>query len=244
MQQGTAGRDSPRVVTFDLFSALTDSRRGAAAAFGEIAAERGWSVPGEELYDVWDRHNKEQQRRAVAGARTSFRELSLAALRLAYEQLGLRGRPEADLDLLWRSVARWPLWADVAEGVAAVAAHASVGILSNVDDELVVTTRAYPLVDPRWVLTSQRLGAFKPGPAIYLRAARAAPGLVHVAASARDVRGALEAGIPTVRLVRPGHRVDPGGPAPTVEISDARDLPGALAQLGRAGQDSTRIWNG
>ncbi|OZM80194.1 HAD family hydrolase [Pseudonocardia sp. MH-G8] len=241
MQQGATDRHFPRVVTFDLFSALTDSRRGGAAAFTEIAAGRGWSVPGEELYDVWDRNNKEQQRRAAAGARTSFRELSLHALRLAYDELGLHGQPEGDLDLLWRSAARWPLWPDVEKGVTAVAAHASVGILSNVDDELVVTTRAHRLVDPRWVLTSQRLGAFKPAPEIYLRALRAAPGLVHVAASARDVRGALEAGIPTIRLARAGHRVDPEGPAPTVEVTDARDLPAALAQLD---QDSTRIWNG
>ena len=104
-----------------------------------------------------------------------------------------------------------------------------------------VTTRAYRLVDPRWVLTSQRLEAFKPAPAIYRRALRAAPGLVHVAASARDVRGALEAGIPTIRLARAGHRVDPEGPAPIVEVADARELPAALAQLD---QDSTRIWNG
>ncbi|WP_345606721.1 HAD family hydrolase [Pseudonocardia adelaidensis] len=243
MQQGNAG-DFPRVVTFDLFSAMTDSRRGAAAAFTEIAAVRGWSVAGEELYDVWDRHNKEQQRRAAFGPSTSFRALSRAALRLAYDQLGLDGCPEADLDLLWRSVARWPLWGDVEDGISAVAARAAVGILSNVDDALVVTTRAYPLVDPRWVLTSERLEAFKPAPAIYLRALRAAPGLVHVAASARDVRGALEAGIPTIRLVRPGHRLDPEGPAPTVEVTDARELPAAFAQLERGGQDSTRIRNG
>lgn len=220
---------------------MTDSRRGAAAAFTEIAAVRGWSVPGEELYEVWDGHNKEQQRRAAFGPSTSFRALSRDALRLAYDQLGLQGRPEADLDLLWRSAARWPLWGDVEDGISAVAAHAAVGILSNVDDALVVTTRAYPLVDPQWVLTSERLEAFKPAPAIYLRALRAAPGLVHVAASARDVRGALEAGIPTIRLVRPGHRLDPEGPAPTVEVVDARELPAALAQLERGGQDSTRI---
>lgn len=29
------------IVTFDLFSALTDSRTGASAAFGGIAGERG-----------------------------------------------------------------------------------------------------------------------------------------------------------------------------------------------------------
>ncbi|MBW0102737.1 HAD family hydrolase [Pseudonocardia sp. KRD291] len=233
MQQVSRDREPSRVVTFDLFSALTDARRGASAAFTALGAEHGWKVAGEEVYDVWDRHNKEQQRRAGADAPTTFRALSLEALHAAYDHLGLRGRPGADIDLLWRSVAQWPLWSDVEDGVSAVAAGASVGILSNVDDELVVTTRAHRLVDPRWVLTSEGLGAFKPSPEIYRRALRAAPGLVHVAASARDVRGALEAGIPTIRLVRPGHRIDPDGPAPTLEVDDARELPAALAQLDR-----------
>ena len=232
MQEGLSRRDVPLVVTFDLFSALTDSRRGAAAAFAGIAAARGWPVPGEQLYDVWDRHNKELQRRAGAG--TSFRELSRTALRAAYDELGMAGDAASDLDLLWRGVGDWPLWPDVEDGVAAVAARAAVGILSNVDDDLVVTTRAHRLVDPRWVLTSERLGAYKPSPEIYRRARRAAPGLVHMAASARDVRGALEAGIPTVRLVREGHRVDPDGPVPIVEVTDARDLPAALDRLERS----------
>ena len=229
MEPGEPIREPVRVVTFDLFSALTDARSGGTATFAVLAAERGWPVRGDRVYDVWDRHNKEQQRRA--GARTSFREVSVTALRAAYDQLGLAGRAEADLDRVWHGVADWPLWPDVADGVGAVAGQCPVGILSNVDDDLVVTTRAYRLVDPRWVLTSQRLGAFKPAPEIYRRAARAAPGLVHVAASARDVRGALEAGIATVRLVRAGHRVDPGGPVPGVEVHDARELPAALARM-------------
>ena len=82
------------------------------------------------------------------------------------------------------------------------------------------------LVDPDLLLSSQRLGAFKPSPDIYTRAVDAvAPArLVHVAASARDVRGALEAGITAVRLARPGHVVDPTGPRPPHEVRDAAEL--------------------
>ncbi|MEQ3553290.1 haloacid dehalogenase [Pseudonocardia nematodicida] len=220
------------VVTFDLFSALTDTRRGASATFTGIASERGWPVSGEHLYDVWDRLNKQAQARALPG--TTFRELSRSALAAAYAELGLTADPAADLDRLWRAAPDWPLWPDAEAGVRAVAEQAEVGILSNVDDELVVTTRAYPLVDPRRLLTSQRLGAYKPSPEIYRRARDAAPGLVHVAASARDVRGALEAGIPTIRLIRDGHRLDPDGPAPDVEVTDARDLPDAVARIGHS----------
>lgn len=221
---------SGRVVTFDLFSALTDSRTGGARTFAAIAVERGWSVTGTDLYDRWDRHNKAGQR--TARPPTTFHDLSRAALGQAYDELGLPASAVAgDLARLEESVADWPLWPDVEAGVRTVATVAEVGILSNVDDALARRTRAWSLVDPDLVLTSERLGAYKPDPAIYRAAVTAvAPReLVHVAASSRDVRGALEAGISTVRLARPGHVVDPDGPQPSVQVEDAADLRAALS---------------
>nr|WP_157210046.1 hypothetical protein [Nocardioides aequoreus] len=126
----------------------------------------------------------------------------------------------------------------MAEAVRAVAAMPQVrgvGLLSNVDDALARRTRAAALVEADLMLTSQRLRAFKPDPSIYTEAAAAvAPAaLVHVAASARDVRGALEAGLAIVRLARPGHALDPDGPRPDHEVADAADLPAALEALAR-----------
>jgi 2-haloacid dehalogenase len=219
------------IVTFDLFSALTDSRTGGAAALGEIAAARGWTVPGLDLYDVWDRHNKALQR--TAQPPTTFRELSHRALAAAYDELGLpTATLEEDFEALQESIADWPLWPDVTEGLTEVARTHRVGILSNVDDALAARTRAYALVDPDLVLTSQSLGAYKPDPRLYRAALDAAgPDLIHVPASARDTRGALEAGLRTVRLARPGHRVDPEGPAPAYEVEDARELAEVLERL-------------
>lgn len=213
------------IVTFDLFSAATDTRSGAGAALGAIARERSAQVDGTVLYDVWDRHNKELQRHARAPR--TFTEISREALRLAYDELGLDSALAGeDLARLHDGIGDWPLWPDVAEGMRRVAAVARTGLLSNVDDHLARRTRAAALVDPDLLLTSQRLGAFKPDPAIYLSAVRAVSPerLVHVAASGRDVRGALEAGITVVRLARPGHVVDPAGPRPTLEVGDARAL--------------------
>jgi 2-haloacid dehalogenase len=224
------------IVTFDLFSALIDTRTGAAKTFAEIAGQRGWELSGEAVYDTWDRHNKALQREARAPQ--SFVEVSGAALRAAYADLGLDpGAAEADLARLHGTIEEWPLWPDAEEGVRRVAELARVGLLSNVDDHLATRTRAAGLVDPALLLTSQRLGAFKPDPAIYQAAvAAAAPdSLVHVAASARDVRGALEAGIAVVRWARPGHVVDPDGPPPDVEVTEGRELADAVRSLaGRA----------
>ena len=86
-----------------------------------------------------------------------------------------------------------------------LAAGHRIGILSNVDDDVFARTRVAPLVADDDVLTSERLRAYKPHPDIYRRARERAGGaLLHVATSARDVRGALAAGLDVVRLRRPG----------------------------------------
>lgn len=223
------------IVTFDLFSALTDTRAGAARAFAEIAGERGWGLSGGVVYDTWDRHNKALQRDARAPQ--TFAEVSGVALRAAYADLGLDPEAaDADLSRLHSTIEDWPLWPNAEEGVRRVAEFARVGLLSNVDNDLARRTRAAGLLDPALLLTSERLRAFKPDPAIYRAAvAIAAPdSLVHVAASARDVRGALEAGIDVVRWARPGHGVDPDGPPPNVEVTAPREIADAVRSL--AGQ--------
>ena len=213
------------LVTLDLFSALIDSRTGGSAAL-----ERITGTPGERLYDVWDAANKVSQRDLTTWV--PFAEHSRRALGAAYAELGVARDPDADTRRLLDSVGDWPMWPDVAEGVQALAARARVGVLSNVDDAVFARTRVAPLVDDPDVLTSERLRAYKPAPEIYLRARERAGGrLMHVATSARDVRGALAAGIEVVRLRRPGHRLDPEGATPQVEAADLREVARLLDQL-------------
>lgn len=215
----------PIVVTFDLFSALLDSRTGGALTFDAIAARRGWSWSGAEIYDAWDSRNKRLQ--AVSRPSDTFHDIAGHALGAAYSALGAApDHVDADLSALEASMAEWPLWPDVAGELPLVADLAAVGILSNVDDGLARSTAAHTLIDRRLLLTSQRLGAYKPNAAIYRAARRlvAPRHLIHVAASARDTRGALESGTDTVRIARPGHAVDAAGPRPTREITTIGQL--------------------
>ena len=229
------------LVTFDLFSALIDSRAGAAPVLGEMARAHGWDVDGGRLYDRWDAHNKASQRDSQTWV--PFAEHCRRALAAAYRELG---RPadgdtaadaaaDDDAEHLLASVGDWPLWPDVAHELPGIARGHRVGILSNVDDAVFARTAVGAfvdegLIDPAVVLTSERLRAYKPSPVIYRRALAAAGGdLLHVATSARDVRGALEAGIPVVCLRRPGHRLDPSGPAPERAVADLAHL---RAELG------------
>jgi 2-haloacid dehalogenase len=223
--------DNPCVlITFDLFSALIDSRLGASAVLDGLAHARGWPVDGGTVHDDWDRRNKASQRDEPQWI--PFAEHCRRALADTYRALDLRGAADDDVAVLLRSVGDWPLWPDVVEGLPAIAARHRVGILSNVDDDVFARTRVAALVEDDAVLTSERLRAYKPGPDIYRRAReRAGGGLVHVATSARDVRGALEAGIETVRLRRPGHVLDPAGPQPEREAADLAALAVALDEI-------------
>jgi 2-haloacid dehalogenase len=214
---------TPALVTFDLFSALIDARTGASRILGAIAAERGWAIGGERLYDEWDRRNKESQRDERDWI--PFAEHCRRSLVATYADLGLAGRAPVDAVMLLGSVGGWPLWPDVVPGLPAIAARHRIGVLSNVDDDVFARTKVARLVPDDAVLTSERLRAYKPGPEIYVRARERAGGrLVHVATSERDVRGALDAGLDVIRLRRPGHTADLSTAPSHREVADLREL--------------------
>jgi 2-haloacid dehalogenase len=216
-----------RPITLDVFSALVDSATGGTAALDRIGRERGWHVDAATLYHDWDRRNKGLHREVVTPF-VPFRELSARAMRSVLTEHGLAGDAREVSDALLASMRDWPLWPDVLEGLARVAPDHHLALLSNIDDDLVATSAPSALVPDH--ITSEQARAYKPHPALYDHARQQlGAGWIHVAASGRDVRGSLEAGLDVVRVIRPGHTVDPDGPAPTVEIDDLRDLADAVA---------------
>ena len=220
-----------RVVTFDLFSALLDSRTGGSAAFDGLGLAHHWPLTGTQVYDAWDPLYKAAQR--DCGSWVPWREPASRALAEVYASQNLEGDVAAAIEALVESMPAWPLWPDVAGGLAHLGSDHLVGLLSNVDDEIFRRTAAAALIDEDLAFTSQRLQVYKPHAAIYRRAFYEAPSMVHVATSARDVRGALQAGIPVVRLRRPGHALDPDGPLPAHEVGTVDDLTVALAAIER-----------
>lgn len=220
------------VVTCDVFSALTDSHTGATRFLAGLG--RAWPVTPDAVSTDWDARTKELHR--LGGPWRPHAALAAEALAATYRELGVAGDPAADCRGLLASMADWPLWADVAALDPGSWSGLRVGLLSNTDDALLRPTAAarLPVVDADLVVTSETLRAYKPAPAFYQRArARIGPH-VHVAASARNVRGALEAGVPCVRIRRPGHVLDPAGPTPDRTVSTAAELPAAILDVAHA----------
>ncbi|WP_426517444.1 hypothetical protein ACPPVQ_00310 [Diaminobutyricibacter sp. McL0618] len=219
-------------MTFDVFSALTDSRTGGSQFFSGLVAARGWDVTPIELFDQWDRLNKELHR--TERAWSSFTELSRRALGSVYSEAGLPARDAGrDSDALLESMADWPLWPDVSVSTLSAVGVNRLGLLSNIDDALLKQTAAQRLgvFDQHLIVTSERMRAYKPNRSLYERAGELLGDYTHIASSARDVRGALSAGIPCIRLARAGHHIDPEGPTPPLTAESIPDLRALLRDV-------------
>ena len=190
-------------VTLDVFSALIDTRTGGNRVFDEIAGRQRWALGGQALYRAWDREHKRLQRECARWE--PFAALGRRALAQVLDEHRLHGDIDAAMTELWASLGDWPLWPDVA--LLARTRLASLPFVSDL------------------AITSERVRQYMPTPGLYHAAHTiAGPTFVHVAASARDVRGALQAGVDTIRLIRPGHDIDPAEPRPTRQVTGLGEL--------------------
>jgi 2-haloalkanoic acid dehalogenase type II len=222
-------RNAGGLITFDVFSALTNSRVGGTAYFAALATERGWSVDPADIYDGWDARNKELHRTHAGWA--SFRELSAVALQAAFAALEVSRPDEAIAAGLVESMTDWPLWPDVTLAAFGPLDPHRLGLLTNIDNDLLASTAVarLGLFEADAILTSERLHSYKPAAGFYAAAEATVGPFIHVASSARDVRGAGSAGLRCIRLARSGHPLDPNGPVPRWTIESLADLPAAVA---------------
>jgi 2-haloalkanoic acid dehalogenase type II len=208
------------VVTFDCYGTLIDWERGIADAF---AAEAG----GETL-DRGAVLGMYHEIEPVVEAETyrSYREVLTETARRVARRLGWR-LPDARAGFLAESLPRWPPFPDTNAALQRLAAacHA-LGILSNVDDDLLAGTRRHLDVDFTLVVTAQQVGSYKPAHGHFLEARRRLGGArwLHAAQSYfHDVVPARALGIPVAWINRK-HQAPTGTARPDRDFSTLADL--------------------
>lgn len=213
------------IITFDCYGTLIDWESGIADAFLGAAQQDGVTLGRNEVLRAYEHHEpivEHEQYRAYRDV------LALTALRVA-QDLGWaldRGT------FLPESLPRWKPFADTNPALERLrAAGYRLGILSNVDDDLLAETRRHFTVAFDLVITAQQVGSYKPASGHFL-AARERIGSarwLHAAQSNfHDVVPVNAMGIPTAWVNRRSDTPLPGG-VPTYEVRDMAGLADLLA---------------
>ncbi len=208
------------IVTFDCYGTLVDWESGIAGAFLRAAREDGIDLDRDAVLSAYARIEP-----AVEGERFRlYREvLTEAAIRVARDL----GWPLAGerVTFLVDSMASWTPFPDTNPALERLrAAGYKLGILSNVDDDLLAATRKRFTVDFDLIVTAQQVQSYKPGPAHFLTARQQIGDQrwLHAAQSNfHDIAPTNTLGIPNAWVNR--HN-ETGGATPTHEVRDMAGL--------------------
>ena len=181
------------VITFDCYGTLIDWETGISNAFLQAASTDGVELRREDVLAAY----AELEPVVDAERYRTYREmLTETALRVA-ERLGWQiGAGRAVF--LAESLPGWPPFPDTSPALQRLAAAGyRLGILSNVDDDLLAATRRHFPVDFELVVTAQQVRSYKPAHAHFHRARElisdrpwlhAAQSYFHDVAPARSLR--------------------------------------------------------
>src|SRR5437763_8410073 len=154
------------VITFDCYGTLIDWEMGISNAFLNAAAADGVTLAADAVLRAYAEieHQVENE-----GYRLYRDVLRNTATRVA-NSLGWQLASER-ADFLAESLPSWQPFADTNPALERlVAAGCRLGILSNIDDDLLAETRKHFTVPFDVVVTAQQVRSYKPGRAHFLTA--------------------------------------------------------------------------
>ncbi|HYP26644.1 MAG TPA: HAD family hydrolase [Blastocatellia bacterium] len=210
------------VITFDCYGTLIDWESGIVGAFRDEASRDGIEMAPDRIIEAY----MEAEASVESGPYVPYREvLARSAVRVA-ERLGWDLRPER-ARFLPDSLPDWQPFPDTNAALERLARRHRLGILSNVDDELLGGTLRHLRVSFDLIVTAEQVKSYKPGFAHFEEAGRRLRGSrqLHAAQSYfHDVVPARALNIPVVWVNRKGEQATPGGPLPTKEVRDLTAL--------------------
>jgi len=210
------------IITFDCYGTLIDWEGGIINAFQSEAAKDGLTLEGDQIIAAYSA----EEPKVESGAYLSYREMLRETARLVGSRLGWNVSTER-ASFLAQSLAEWKPFADTNAALERLAGKFQLGILSNVDDDLLAGTMRQFTVQFDLIVTAQQVRSYKPGLAHFNEAITrlSARRLLHAAQSYfHDVIPCAALRIPTVWVNRKGERPDPGGPSPTHEVRNLSEL--------------------
>jgi 2-haloalkanoic acid dehalogenase type II len=210
------------VITFDCYGTLIDWETGISAAFLETARADGLALEREAVLRTY----AELEPAVEAETYRRYREVLAETARRVAARLGWPLAPERAA-FLADSLPLWPPFPDTNPSLERLAAAGyRLGILSNVDDDLLAGTLGHFRVPFDLIITAQQVGSYKPAHGHFLTAREriGEQRWLHAAQSHfHDVLPCRALGIPVAWINRK-HEAAPEGERPTRELSTLAEL--------------------
>ena len=216
------------IITFDCYGTLIDWNAGISGALQSAAREDGVELSRDEILVAY--HGTEPA--IQAGAYRAYKDVLATVALACAKRLGWRLDPERAA-LLAASVGDWTPFPDTNRALSDLgAAGYQLGILSNIDDDLLAMTRRHFPADFEIVVTAEQVSSYKPAAAHFEEARRRIGDRrwLHAAQSYfHDIAPACAAGIPAVWVNRLSES-PPGNAQPEGVVKDVAGLVQWLAR--------------
>jgi 2-haloacid dehalogenase/putative hydrolase of the HAD superfamily len=212
-------------ITFDCYGTLIDWETGIAEAFSKEFRALGPDVDRERILAL----HAEIEPQVQAGPYKPYREVLTEVTRAMAARLEWSLDP-ARAGFLAESVAQWAPFSDTNAALERLQrAGIKLGILSNIDDDLLERTLRHFTSSFDLLITAQQLRSYKPGHAHFLEAQKHLEGVrwLHAAQSYfHDVEPSVALDIPVAWVNRKHERAS-GAARPDAEVANL----GGLADL-------------
>ena len=212
-----------RLISFDIFGTLIDVRNGSYAAFQKILDEFGGQhIDVKEFWEHWEAENIQAYWRAY----TKYRDICRNSLAATFDHFKLKGNPAA-IDHYFSAFSSFPLFPDVESTLASLAEHYSIALVSNIDNDLLASTRLPHVFGLR--CTGETAQGYKPDGTLFRflisKAELPVDQILHCGQSQyTDMVGGKPLGLPMAWINRRGVALDPIVPEPDFEFSNITPL--------------------
>ena len=217
----------PKLVSFDVFGTLIDSRGGSYGAFTDILRAAGDAhVDVKAFWEVWEERNIAQYWQPYR----RYRDICETSLADAFAHFELRGDPKL-IQLYFDVFPGFRLFPDVAATLDVLSKTCRLAVVSNIDDDLLQATplgRTFDLV-----CTAERAHGYKPDRTLFkylLEHAQHEFGagvadILHCGQSQfTDLVGGKPVGLTIAWINRREISLDPQVPRPDYVFPDVRSL--------------------
>lgn len=225
--------DSVRAITLDLYGTILDLESSMLPAFSDFLSARDYNDNPRDVLRAWQTaYLQEMMIDTLLGrGRTPFEQISRDSLSHMLARLSIPHTADDVKDLM-ESRRRAGLFPDVKEGLERLGSTYTLVVLSNGDLEPLRQTVANLSLPVEQVISAEQAGVYKPHPAVYQLGVShlgLEPNLVmHVAAHAWDIRGAVASGMRGAYVNRDAMPFGESPFRPDLEASDLRDLAAKL----------------